>query len=117
MSVMPGSITSQEFEILIKNDTEKYKKSLIVTYCTIGFRSGKYGTNLMKAGFENVRNGEGIVLSTYVLENLVISKEGVEVPSNIVHTFGCDWDLASDKYETVQFGMLNYIKKGIAALL
>jgi hypothetical protein len=117
VSMIPGSITSEEFESLIKQNPDHYKSKLIVPYCTIGYRSGKYGSNLKKEyGFENVRNGEGIVLCTYVCPNLVRKEGGVDVSTNKVHTFGSDWDLTSDSYTTVQFGMYSYITNGVSAL-
>ncbi|KAJ1392770.1 hypothetical protein B484DRAFT_439429, partial [Ochromonadaceae sp. CCMP2298] len=44
--------------------TPDIRHRLLVPYCTIGVRSGRYGTRLVKSGFRNVRNGEGILLWT-----------------------------------------------------
>ena len=117
VSMIPGAITSDEFENLIKNNPNMDKSRLIVPYCTIGYRSGKYGSYLLKeCGFTNVRNGEGIVLWTHAVgSSLVVQVGGAEKCTNEVHTFGSAWDLASDKYSTVQFGTLSFILQGLSA--
>ena len=118
ISMIPGAINSDEFEILIKNNPTINKTRLIVPYCTIGYRSGKYGSYLLKeCGFTNVRNGEGIVLWTHAVgSSLVVLEGGIEKCTNKVHTFGSAWDLAADKYSTVQFGTFSFILQGLSAL-
>ena len=117
VSMIPGAITAEDFEVLVKSNPEAVKSRLIVPYCTIGYRSGKWGTNLVEQhGFTNVRNGEGIVLWTYESSNLV-SKNGDAVePSKTVHTFGSSWDLAAEGFSTVHFGMAKYAYYGALAL-
>lgn len=119
VSMVPGAITSEEFESLIKCNPEMDKSMLIIPYCTIGYRSGKYGSALIRDhGFKNVRNGEGIVLWTYAEgSSLVRKKDGIEESTHKVHTFGSAWDLAADKYSTVQFGTFSFIYQGLSALL
>ena len=47
ISLLPGAITKAEFE----ERREEFKDKLIVSYCTIGFRSGVYTVDLGKRGF------------------------------------------------------------------
>lgn len=117
ISMIPGAIAVEEFEALMKTSSDQLKSQLIIPYCTIGYRSGKYGTQLIeKHGFTNVRNGEGIVLWTYQGADLVTMKEDSLVPSKVVHTFGSAWNLAADDYSTVQFGVLTFAYHGLMAL-
>ena len=118
LSMIPGAITAEEFETMFKKDLKSYQSRLIIPYCTIGFRSGKYGTNLKKSyGFTNVRNGEGIILWTHSSTSHLVTKVGgVEVKTTDVHTFGSAWDLAADHYDTVQFGTFLFLMHGVTAL-
>lgn len=118
ISMIPGAIGVEEFEALMKSNPDQLKSQLIIPYCTIGYRSGKYGTQLIeKHGFTNVRNGEGIVLWTYQGSDLVTKKEDSTVTSKVVHTFGSAWNLAADGYSTVQFGVLTFAYHGLMALV
>lgn len=118
VSMIPGAITVEDFEALVKTNPEVVKSRLIVPYCTIGYRSGKWGTHLVEQhGFTNVRNGEGIVLWTYESSNLVSKKGDVIEPSMTVHTFGSSWDLAADGFSTIQFGIAKYAFYGALSLL
>jgi rhodanese-related sulfurtransferase len=39
--------------------------TIVVPYCTIGYRSGLYARKLRAAGYAQVRNGEGVVMWTH----------------------------------------------------
>ena len=69
VSMIPGAIKLAEFEHIIRQpgaQQDRLKtKCTIIPYCTIGYRSGQYGEKLIRAGFQHVRNGEGIILWTY----------------------------------------------------
>mmetsp|Transcript_17883 Transcript_17883/g.17207 ORF Transcript_17883/g.17207 Transcript_17883/m.17207 type:complete len:183 (-) Transcript_17883:695-1243(-) len=118
VSMIQFAISVQDFEIDLKKNPELYKNKLIVPYCTIGYRSGKYGSELMKNyGCSNVRNGEGIVLWTYSGTDLIhTNSKGVITPANKVHTFGSIWDLSASKYTSVQFGYFDFIYEGLRSL-
>ena len=117
ISMIPSAIAVDEFEALLKSDPDKYKEALIVPYCTVGYRSGKYATALIENhGLKNVRNGEGIILWTYGETVLVKKEQGAVQTVKALHTFGSAWDLAAEGYFTTQFGTFNYLYKGIAAL-
>ena len=117
VSMIPCAIAMDEFEELLKCDPNKYKETLIVPYCTVGYRSGKYATALVeKHGLKNVRNGEGIILWTHGETVLVKKEQGTVQIVKAVHTFGSAWDLAAEGYSTTQFGTFSYLCKGISAL-
>ncbi len=120
VSVIPGSYSQQEFEALSPADVAG---KVVVPYCTVGYRSGKYATELQnlrsgKGGnaastsagalaalvkdCRAIMNGEGIVLWTHqpdaVLEDPVTKK-----PTRSLHVYGRTWDMAADGFDTVSF--------------
>jgi rhodanese-related sulfurtransferase len=110
VSMIPTAITKEEF--LLRKD-QLSKKTLIVPYCTIGHRSGVFGTTLLDEGFENVYNGEGIILWSHLPNAKLVT--GVEVvPTRRVHTFGHQWDKVPQHMEAVQFGYWSMAKAFIA---
>jgi len=93
VSMIPGSITKEEFEA----HPDRYRGRTIVPYCTIGARSGVYGKKLMKQGWE-VRNLKGsILLWTYTGEPL----KDADGDTRRVHTYGKKWALVAEGYEPV----------------
>lgn len=109
ISRIPGAITKEDFEKRIKTET-KLKTSTIVPYCTIGYRSGEYGTKLKNEGFQNVYNGDGIISYTYSADPtnsngclVYESKPGVFIQTNKVHVFSDQFNLVSEHYEPVTF--------------
>ena len=46
VSMIPGAITAREFE----DNRKSYEGAIVVTYCTIGGRSGKYAGQLVAEG-------------------------------------------------------------------
>ncbi|GAB5363515.1 hypothetical protein AAMO2058_000889700 [Amorphochlora amoebiformis] len=105
VSFIPGSIDEEKFWTM---DLKALKNTHIVSYCTIGFRSGLFAQKLKNKGLEHVYNSEGIVLWTHDSEVKLIhkNKNGKEEPAKKVHVYGASWDLASNKYETVKFSGL-----------
>lgn len=94
VSMIPGAITRKEFE----KRREGFKDSLVVAYCTIGFRSGRYADKLGDDGFR-VRNlAGGILLWAHQVGTL--THEGR--PTKRLHTFGKKWDLAPLAFEGVR---------------
>lgn len=108
VSYIPGSVSVAEFENL---DWSNMKDRCIIPYCTIGMRSGMYGTKLRSLGFNNVRNGEGILLWTHaasvVRKVSSLSLCGTnEEPTKEVHVFSSDFNLIADSYVPVVFSFL-----------
>jgi rhodanese-related sulfurtransferase len=97
VSMLPNAITSLEFE---KRVDSIPKNALIVPYCTIGYRSGQYGSELMRRGFSNVKNGEGIILWTYLKDSYLVCNDQ---KTRKVHVFGSTWNVASEHYQSVMY--------------
>jgi len=96
----------------------------VVPYCTVGYRSGLYGRELMQLHglpARSVRNGEGVLMWTFDGGDLVRFKDnganvglqggaGVEEgrlvegeKTHEVHCFGEAWDIAAPGFQTVYF--------------
>mmetsp|Transcript_19571 Transcript_19571/g.28152 ORF Transcript_19571/g.28152 Transcript_19571/m.28152 type:complete len:172 (-) Transcript_19571:160-675(-) len=112
VSMIPGAITSTEFNTL-RNESEIDENTILIPYCTIGYRSGLYSRKLIADGYKNVRNGEGIVLWTYSGGRLVRRDGKNEVNTDRVHTYGSKWDVASEEFKSVQFSSWYGIYKGV----
>lgn len=111
ISYLPGSISLCEFE---KLDWPKIKERIVITYCTVGMRSGIYGSKLLCIGFKDVRNGEGILLWTHTLSSnnsatdefsLIrhSTTDGTIEQTKEVHVFNNDFNLIADGYAPVIF--------------
>eukprot|EP00884_Botryococcus_braunii_P009074 jgi/Botrbrau1/18168/Bobra.53_1s0037.2 len=48
VSHLPGSISKAAFEA----NSAQYKSHMVVSYCTVGYRSGKYADGLLEKGFK-----------------------------------------------------------------
>ena len=113
ISMIDGAITKDFFEEhYLKNPSYSFdqSESLVVVYCTVGYRSGLYCQLLMSRNIP-CRNSEGIVVWTHFDQPLKVpgsandSGYGTETISRIrrVHTYGAQWDLIADGYESVYF--------------
>lgn len=94
VSMIPGAMTQEEFEA----HKEEYKDREIITYCTIGYRSGLYAAQLRKEGF-NAGNLKGSVLSWAHAGGEFWDAEGN--PTKRVHVYGEEWNLLPEDYEAV----------------
>jgi len=93
VSMIPGALTKREFE-----KRKKYMTLLtIVVYCTIGDRSAKYTEKLNKKEFQAFNLKGGILAWTHAHQGL----EDEFGPTNKLHVYGEQWNLAADSYETV----------------
>jgi rhodanese-related sulfurtransferase len=93
ISIIPGAITKQEFEL----KKETYKNKMIIPYCTIGLRSTIYTEKLLKEGF-NAKNLKGGILS-FAHAGFQFLKDGKETKE--VHVFGEAWDLLPKDYHGI----------------
>ena len=97
--MIEGAITKEDFE----SRKDNFKGHKVVAYCTIGYRSGKYVENL-KADKFDAWNLKGSILSwTHVGGKLTQEGGGDTKPTDRVHVFGKDWDLASTEYRSVYY--------------
>lgn len=93
VSVIPGAITSAMFE----KDKNSYKDKLIIPYCTVGGRSGKYAKTLIAEGLQ-VKNYEGSILKWIDAGLPLVRLDGT--PTNRVHTYSDRYRIPK-KYEQV----------------
>ena len=95
VSMIPGAITQAEFEQNLAQYTQN--QAIIVAYCTIGYRSGKYAERLRKKGI-NILNLEGSLLAWSHIRGKLINATG---STNKIHVFGRKWQLTADSYQPV----------------
>ena len=93
VSMIPGAITATEFE----DNRRSYEGATVVTYCTIGGRSGKYAKGLVDAGVKAFNLRGAILAWTHAGGDLV----DTEAPTRRVHVHGRRFDLTADGYEPV----------------
>ena len=95
VSIIPGAIALEEFE----ENLEQYRHSdaMIIAYCTIGYRSGRYVQKLQHKGI-NIFNLEGSLLAWSHVQGELINDTG---STKKVHVFGRQWELTADDYQPV----------------
>ncbi len=93
VSTIPGAIPLDEF----KSRADEFTGRLVVTYCTIGYRSGLAAKELEAQGWE-VANLAGSLLAWTHVGGELVDAEGR--PTQRLHVYGARWDLAADGYET-----------------
>ena len=147
VSMIPNAITLDQFEAnLNANRNDKHASPsekevhVVVTYCTIGYRSGLEAQRLRDQYNLNVRNLDGIVGYTHACTALTAikvnsdantdananadAKVNVDVDYNLidpktkeatkkVHVFGSAWDVASDDFQTLWFSKFDMALRGI----
>ena len=94
VSMIPGAVTKEEFEA----HPEDYAGKTVVTYCTIGYRSGEYAEALREKGID-AYNLEGSILSWIHDGGTVVDPEGNE--THTVHVYGEKWNLLPEGYTGV----------------
>ena len=150
ISMIPNAITLIQFEANLNSSTGadadadagtslEYPSAseVVVTYCTIGYRSGLEAQRLRQKYHLNVKNLDGIVGYTHACTQLQdqeategnpneIVKGGnsntqsyalvdpnTQQPTTKVHVFGSVWDVASDDFQTVWFSKFDMVLRGI----
>ncbi len=91
--MIPGAITKTEFAAR----AEQHRDRRIMTYCTIGYRSGVYASELRRDSFDAV-NLKGGVLGWAHAGGTFIDSDGRE--TRRVHVYGAKWDLLPDAYSS-----------------
>lgn len=100
-----GSVSRADFERL---DDEALRGKTVVAICTVGKRSGDFAESLGEGPWREVLNSEGIVpyshhpLATEGKHGLV---DGDGKPASSLHVFASPWDLGSDRFTPVTFGL------------
>ena len=98
ISIIPGSISKEEFETRRRADPTFSRDRAIVVYCTIGYRSAIYAQALIKDGIR-VKNLKGGVLA-WAAEQLEF-KTMSGAPTKKIHVYGKRWNILPENYEPV----------------
>ena len=93
VSMIPGAITAREFE----DNRKSFEGATLVTYCTIGGRSGRYAGQLVAEGLKAFNLKGAILAWTHGGGDLVDS----EGPTKRVHVHDRKFALTADGYEPV----------------
>jgi rhodanese-related sulfurtransferase len=94
VSTIPGAITVEEFE----RNHDDSRDASVVTYCTIGYRSGLYADQLRQRGVKVLNLNGGILAWSHAGGQLVtLTGE----PTKRVHVYGRRWNLLPTDYIAV----------------
>ena len=93
VSMLPGAITLEA----LRAAPERYQDASIVTYCTIGYRSGKIAAELQAEGLDATNLAGGVLAWSHA--GLPLFADGL--PTVQVHVYSKSWDLVADGYEAV----------------
>ena len=93
VSTIPGAISREEFE----RRREEFRGHLIISYCTIGYRSGRYLEKLARKGFQAANLAGSILLWAH--QGGTLAHEGK--PTRRIHVYAETWDLAPAGFEGV----------------
>ncbi len=93
VSMLPGAITAEQFGA----DREAYRDRAVVTYCTIGHRSGLLAQQLHAQGCA-VSNLKGAILSWTHVGGELVDANG---PTKRVHVWSPKMNLVAEGYEAV----------------
>lgn len=111
VSRIPGAVSSEEFELEEQPvrlrapgggqpGRELDDEDVVVCYCTIGYRSGKFAEKLQKHGFAGrAFNLEGSLLGWAHAGGQLVDADGQ--PTNKVHCYARPWGLAPSAYDMV----------------
>jgi len=93
VSMIPGAVTEEEF----RNNLDKYRNHIVISYCTISYRSGKLARKLRKQGIimANLRGG----LLAWVHEGGKVTNSKGETKR--IHVYGEEWNYPPESYEAV----------------
>ena len=88
VSMLPNALTPYQFSQKFQTGFPTTKH--VVTYCTLGFRSGKYAGQLQAKGIA-VQNLEGGILAwTHISGLLLRDSSGIKVETKKVHVYTPD---------------------------
>ncbi len=95
VSMIKGAITEKNF----KKNRHLYKDKKVISYCTIGYRSGIFAKEFQEKGYDTFNLKGGVLLWSH--EDKVFIKDNKETKK--VHVYGKEWNLAKSGYETTYF--------------
>ena len=91
VSRLPGSVHVGFENFNIESIPDMSKKSPIVVYCSVGYRSEKIGEHLTAAGFSNVRNLYGGIFEWINQGQTVVNDGGIVSKIHPYNTFWSTW--------------------------
>ena len=101
VSMLPQAISKETF---LKNP-QRHKGRVVVVYCTISFRSGKFAEEMAEKGVKVVNLKGGIL--AWTLEGGKVYNQKGEVKA--VHVYVEKWNYAPEGYKTVKFSLLERV--------
>lgn len=148
VSMIAGSISLETFETeiapsLARSEEEEEGENkdddpTVVTYCTIGYRSGMEARRLkQKYKLRDIRNLDGIVAYTHASSSIADennnnddeneNENAVRTPKLLVdprtnkettkvHTFGPTWSFVSDDFEATHFSTFQFLARTLAVV-
>ncbi len=93
VSVIPGAITQAEFN----RTAENHQGKKVITYCTVGVRSGKFARKLIRQGW-TASNYEGSIIDWCENSLPLVTHDGTE--TNQVHTYSSRYSVPNE-YEAI----------------
>ncbi len=99
VSTLPKAISKEEF----LDNKNLYKNKKIVSYCTIGYRSGLFAQKMKKSNIKVYNLSAGILGWTHGGGKVYDSRGIVQR----IHVYGKDWDYAPNGFDTITFGLLD----------
>ena len=98
VSMLPKAISKEEFI----DNMNLYKNKKIISYCTIGYRSGLFAQKMEKDGIKVYNLSAGILGWTHEGGKVYDSRGIVQR----IHVYGKNWDYAPNGFDTIIFGLL-----------
>jgi sodium/bile acid cotransporter 7 len=92
--MIPGSITDEMF----LENLEQYRDHIIIGYCTISYRSGKFARELINKQGITMYNLRGGLLAWVHEGGSVIDLKG---ETKRIHVYGRKWNLAPSAYKAI----------------
>lgn len=134
VSMIPTAVTLSAFEKKMKISPQSnttITDEIVVTYCTIGFRSGLEARRLRDKYNLNVMNLDGIVSYTHACsviqdpgakdtstssleENVYLIDPKTKKATKRVHVFGPVWNVASNAVEATYFSTFSMALRGLS---
>jgi len=93
VSMIEGALTQKEFE----KNRENYKNHIIVVYCTIGYRSGRYSQKLIDKNFKAFNLKGGVLAWSHDKREFFRGKQ----KTKSVHVYGKTWNLLHSDYNPI----------------
>lgn len=92
VSILPGAISLEDYEA----NRARHNGRPVVTYCTVGVRSGYVARRLAKEGV-NATNFRGSILAWTHAGGPLVTPTGK--PTDDVHVYGKRWNYANSAYD------------------